>query len=96
MSGPYIGACFCGDIRYELRGEPLTFYVCHCTDCQARCGGPALPVMWVHRHDLHIVAGEPIIRVLDLERDGGVDGKCVVDVILSFGENRQVELAWPR
>jgi hypothetical protein len=66
MSGPYIGACSCGQIRYELRGEPLTFYVCHCTDCQARCGGPALPVMWVHRDDLHVVEGEPTMRILEL------------------------------
>ncbi|MBW0448473.1 GFA family protein [Paraburkholderia phenoliruptrix] len=65
MSGPYIGTCLCTEVRYELRAEPLTFYVCHCTDCQARCGGPALPVMWVYRRDLYVVKGLPAMRTLD-------------------------------
>ena len=26
------GGCQCGDIRYELSGEPVTCYACHCTE----------------------------------------------------------------
>ncbi|MEM8613383.1 MAG: GFA family protein [Cyanobacteria bacterium P01_H01_bin.105] len=34
MPLPYIGGCQCGQIRYEIQAEPLTLYVCHCTECQ--------------------------------------------------------------
>ena len=32
------GGCLCGSVRYRLGAEPLTSYVCHCTDCQRRTG----------------------------------------------------------
>ncbi|WP_074168945.1 GFA family protein [Caballeronia fortuita] len=66
MSGPYIGNCLCTEVHYELRAEPLTFYICHCTDSQARCGGPAFPVMCVYRRELHVVKVVPAMRILDL------------------------------
>ncbi|BAY36106.1 glutathione-dependent formaldehyde-activating GFA [Nostoc sp. NIES-2111] len=33
MSFLYTGGCQCGQIRYEIRAEPLTLYVCHCKEC---------------------------------------------------------------
>jgi hypothetical protein len=58
---PYPGHCLCGQVQYELRGEPLTYYACHCTDCQRRTGSSMRLAMWVTRSDLHVVAGEPIL-----------------------------------
>jgi hypothetical protein len=34
MKLPLTGGCQCGALRYEIRAEPLTLYVCHCTECQ--------------------------------------------------------------
>lgn len=34
MTAPYTGGCQCKRIRYEIRAEPLTLYVCHCQECQ--------------------------------------------------------------
>ncbi|WP_413197345.1 GFA family protein [Pararobbsia alpina] len=56
----------CGSIRYQLLSEPLTFYVCHCLDCQRRTGGAALPVMWVPRTALRILVGTPVLQVFEL------------------------------
>ncbi|MGF6512286.1 GFA family protein [Paraburkholderia sp. 32] len=65
MPAPFIGCCLCGQIKFELRDEPLTFYVCHCGNCQRRTGGAALPVMLVRRSDLHVVEGEPNMLIFD-------------------------------
>jgi hypothetical protein len=65
MPAPYLGSCLCGQITFELLDEPLTFYVCHCTDCQRRTGGAALPVMWVRRTDIRVTNGEPVLNVFN-------------------------------
>ena len=28
------GGCQCGDVRYEILGEPVDLYVCHCGECR--------------------------------------------------------------
>lgn len=28
------GGCQCGAVRYEIAGEPLELYVCHCRECR--------------------------------------------------------------
>jgi len=66
MPAPYAGSCLCGRIKFELRREPLTFYVC--TTCQRRTGRAALPLMWVRRGDLHVLEGEPIMLIFDFGR----------------------------
>ncbi|KAJ5698741.1 hypothetical protein N7462_000746 [Penicillium macrosclerotiorum] len=34
-----VGGCFCGNIRVEITGEPLTSGLCHCLDCRKLTGG---------------------------------------------------------
>jgi len=34
------GGCFCGNVRYELWGEPSAIGYCHCRMCQLALGGP--------------------------------------------------------
>ena len=55
----YPGGCQCGQIRYEVRSQPLTIYACHCTECQRQSGsafGMSMPVL---RSSLVILKGEP-------------------------------------
>ncbi len=52
------GACRCGAVRYRLLEEPLTFYLCHCTDCQAESGSAFGQTMHVRREAIGEVAGE--------------------------------------
>lgn len=39
------GGCQCGAVRYEAAGEPLHHALCHCADCRASTGAPA--VGWI-------------------------------------------------
>lgn len=36
----YEGACFCGAVRIEARGEPLAMGYCHCQSCRTWSAGP--------------------------------------------------------
>jgi hypothetical protein len=45
---PLTGGCVCRRVRYEVRTEPLTIVLCHCTGCQTRTGSAfsmSMPVM---------------------------------------------------
>jgi hypothetical protein len=59
MPAPYEGGCLCGAIRYRLNAEPLTFYVCHCTDCQKQTSTSFNLSMPVARESFELVRGEP-------------------------------------
>jgi hypothetical protein len=33
------GRCLCGEVTYEITGEPIAAAVCHCKHCQRQSGG---------------------------------------------------------
>lgn len=39
------GGCQCGAVRYEVEGEAVHHALCHCADCRASAGAPA--VAWI-------------------------------------------------
>jgi hypothetical protein len=53
-----IGGCHCGELRYVYDGEPMTFYACHCTDCQTASGSAFSLSMIVETDDLAVTAGQ--------------------------------------
>lgn len=63
---PQCGGCLCSDIRYSLTADPLTVYVCHCTDCQRQTGASFTLSMVVRREALQIVRGQPQEYSLEL------------------------------
>lgn len=52
------GGCFCGNIRYEITGDPLNVTVCHCTGCKKSSGAGALPWVTVRTSDFRLTQGE--------------------------------------
>jgi hypothetical protein len=66
MPAPYFGTCLCGQVKFQLTAEPLTYYACHCTDCQRRTGGGMRLVMRVDRTALQVLAGETNLLIFEL------------------------------
>jgi len=66
------GSCLCGSVRYQIEGEGLVFYHCHCTRCRKSSGtghasnlrvGPETSLRWTQ--------GEALLkkyRVAEAER----------------------------
>lgn len=54
------GGCNCGNLRYEIRGEPQAVVVCHCLNCQ-RQSGAAFSVNLIVTNDQFTFKGEPKI-----------------------------------
>jgi hypothetical protein len=46
MSDVREGGCQCGNIRYQVSGDPVAVGVCHCGECQ-RQSGSAFGMSWV-------------------------------------------------
>ena len=51
------GRCRCGRVQFMLREEPIAFYLCHCTDCQAETGSAFGQSMAVRREAIDTVKG---------------------------------------
>jgi hypothetical protein len=51
------GGCQCGHVRYELDGEVLALFVCHCRDCQVQSGSAFGMSLVVPGESFHLITG---------------------------------------
>lgn len=54
------GGCQCGAVRYAAQGEPLHHALCHCGDCRASAGAPAVAWMAFAEDKVSVTQGEPV------------------------------------
>ena len=57
MAQERTGGCQCGAVRYRIVGSPLTFYLCHCRECQKQAAGAFGMSLWVARSDFELTSG---------------------------------------
>ena len=51
------GSCQCGKVKYQICGEAIILYRCHCTECQKQAGSGFGMSMWVKNKDFKITEG---------------------------------------
>jgi hypothetical protein len=52
------GGCHCGDVRYEVDGEPVYHAICHCDDCRASSGAPLVAWYCVKEEQFRQTSGD--------------------------------------
>ena len=57
MPAPYQGSCHCGAVTYEVLGEPLTCYVCHCRQCQQQSSSAFGMSLRIKKADFRLLSG---------------------------------------
>jgi hypothetical protein len=73
-SNRLVGGCQCGAVRYEIRGEPVSLYVCHCRECQKQSASAFGVSVIVKRSDFHLTQGE--VKVWSRATDSGGTLAC--------------------
>lgn len=53
------GQCQCGEVKYRVVGQPVTLFVCHCTECQRQSSSAFGMALWVRNADVQFLSGEP-------------------------------------
>lgn len=56
------GSCLCGSVRYEISGEPMKFYHCHCQRCRKATGTGHASNLLVKPGAIKWITGEALIR----------------------------------
>ncbi len=56
------GGCYCGAVRYELRGEPGPLVNCHCRDCRRVHGAAFAAGSLIRKADLRFTSGEEAVQ----------------------------------
>ena len=55
------GQCHCGQVGYEVVGEPVHSALCHCTDCRRCAGAPAVGWTAFKSDQFSLSRGEPAL-----------------------------------
>ncbi len=81
MSTSLAGGCLCAALRYEVRGEPITVALCHCSMCRRSAGAPLVAWAMFARDALVFVEGKPAIYRSSPGVERGFCGTCGTQLI---------------
>lgn len=59
MKNTLEGGCFCGEIRYQVNGDPVVQLYCFCKDCLAITGTDGYAGYMVKNEDFSLIKGMP-------------------------------------
>jgi len=61
------GSCLCGEVKFEISGQPSSLSYCHCSRCR-KSAGIFSAVLIGKASDLHLIQGEEAIRKYKAEK----------------------------
>ncbi|EKM77882.1 hypothetical protein AGABI1DRAFT_107699 [Agaricus bisporus var. burnettii JB137-S8] len=70
------GSCLCQAVKYEVRGDPLTFRVCHCVNCRKATGSAFMSNGFFLKTQVHVVEGGDKMKAY---RDNDTESEIPVD-----------------
>ncbi len=56
------GSCLCGSVHYELEGDPVAFYHCHCKRCRKANGTGHASNIRISAEAIKWLSGEELIK----------------------------------
>ncbi|KAG7086273.1 hypothetical protein E1B28_002238 [Marasmius oreades] len=59
------GSCLCKGVKLQITGDPFTFVVCHCQNCQKASGTAFLSNMFFKDKNVLITEGSDLIKRYD-------------------------------
>jgi len=51
------GQCQRGEVTYQVTGETLALFVCHCTECQRQASSAFGMALWIEDYDKELLTG---------------------------------------
>ncbi|RJG05548.1 GFA family protein [Noviherbaspirillum cavernae] len=70
------GGCQCGEVRYEISGEPIFAAICHCSMCRRANAAPAVAWAMFHESQLRFSKGEVKTYASSSEAQRGFCERC--------------------
>lgn len=73
----YSGSCLCRAVKYKVRGEFESFYLCHCRYCQKDTGSAHAANLFSTTATLEWIQGESKVRRFQVKKSNHVKAFCV-------------------
>ncbi len=92
---PLAGGCQCGRVRYLVKAAPLTFYLCHCRECQRHTSSAFGESLRLARSDFSVTgAVRQIQRVSDsgVQRQGWFCPECGVRLWHGSSDSKEINV----
>ncbi len=93
---PKVGNCRCGEIRFEVAGQPVLVEFCHCRSCRHSAGAPLMAWAGFAYNDVVFVQGNPTIYQSSPGVNRSFCGRCGTPLTLTderFSDEIYVALA---
>lgn len=58
----YKGSCLCGQVRYQIEGDAMAFYHCHCQRCRKANGTGHASNIRIDTQHINWLSGEALIK----------------------------------
>jgi hypothetical protein len=66
MTMQHQGSCLCGEIRFRIKGELESFFLCHCTYCRKDSGSAHAANLFSSKADIEWLSGEDKVKTFNL------------------------------